>query len=72
MEITALSCAAAELDSVTLDTSLILFSTETIISDCWTLAAAISSIRVLMDWMYSLMTRMAETVRAVDSVSVFT
>lgn len=54
------------------ETSLILFSTETIISDCCTLAREISSIRVLMDWMHSLITCMAEMARFVDSVPVFT
>ena len=48
------------------------FSTSTIISDCWTLAAAISSIRALMEEMQSPMTCIADTARSVDSVPVLT
>lgn len=72
MEIDALSSAAAELASMTLETSLIQLSMETIISDCWALARAISSIRDLMDWMHWLISYMAEMAWSVDSVPVFT
>ena len=48
------------------------FSTKTIISDCCTLAAAISSISVLIDWIHWLMSYMAETARLVESVPVLT
>ena len=73
MEMAALSSAEVEFASVTLETSLIRFSTETtIISDCWALANAISSISTLIDWMHSLMTCIAEIVRFVDSVPVST
>ena len=68
----ALFSAAAELAWTTLEISLMPFSTSTIISDCWTLAAAISSIRALMEAMQSLMSCMAETAWSVDSVPVFT
>ena len=57
---------------MTLETSLTRFSTEAIISDCWLLASAISSISVLMDWMHSLITCMAEMATLVDSVPVLT
>ena len=67
----ALFSAAAELLWTTTEISLIPVSTSEIISDCWTLAAAISSISVLMDWMQLLMSRMAETARSVDSLPVF-
>ena len=72
MEMAALSSAEVEFASVTLETSLIRFSTETIISDRWALANAISSISTLIDWMHSLMTCIAEIVRFVDSVPVST
>ena len=72
MEMAALSSAEVEFASVTLETSLIRFSTETIISDCWALANAISSISTLIDWMHTLMTCIAEIVRFVDSVPVST
>ena len=72
MEMAALSSAEVEFASVTLETALIRFSTETIISDCWALANAISSISTLIDWMHSLMTCIAEIVRFVDSVPVST
>ena len=49
VETAALSSAAAELASMTLETSLILFYTDTIISDCCMLAEEISSMSILMD-----------------------
>ncbi len=72
MEMAALSSAEVEFASVTLETSLIRVSTETIISDCWALANAISSISTLIDWMHSLVTCIAEIVRFVDYVPVST
>lgn len=60
-ETDALFSAAMELSWTTAEISLIPFSTDTIISDCWTLAAAISSISYLMDWTQSPITFIAET-----------